>query len=152
MSLRMKITIKGDEQVMRKLAVLRRAGDDNHKIMEEIGREAIDYFSKDAFATKGRVFGAAWPDYNPAYKKWKEKHYAGRGMLQLTGTMQDGFFAVATKSSVTIDNHSAVYKYHQSTAARNKLPRRAMAGINPAIKRMVRDKVSQDIDRRMRAA
>lgn len=150
--LKMTIRVTGDKEVMRKLAVLRRAGMDNKNVMQEIGKEAIDYFSKDSFATKGRVFGSGWPDYSPAYKVWKEKNYAGRGMLQLTGDMQDSFFATTTSNSVTINNHSPHYKYHQSSAARTKMPRRQMAGINNPIKRMVKDAITKDINRKLRAA
>lgn len=145
--LKMTIRISGDDKVRRKLARMRTLKLRN--AMDEIGEKAISYFSNDAFATKGRVFGAAWQDLTPAYKRWKEKNYAGRGILQRTGNMQNSFFAEVGDTSVTIDNHSPVYKYHQSSAARTVMPRRQMAGINEPIKRIVKEAVKRDIERQL---
>lgn len=139
------IKIAGDAKVMRKLKTLRNI--DFTQANREIGKELVDYYGNDAFATRGTVFGKRWPEYNPAYKVWKEKKYAGRGMLQLTGTMQKSFFSTVTKNTVTIDNHSPIYKYHQSSAPRTKMPRRQMAGVNGKAKDIVRTAITKDLNR-----
>lgn len=149
MALRITIKVTGDKKVMRKLAVLRRAGLNMPRAMDEIGEKAIDYYGNDAFATRGRVYGGAWQELTPAYKKWKEKNYAGRGILQLSGEMQGGFFARSSDNKVTIDNRSPIYKYHQSSAPRTKMPRRQMAGVNEPIKRIVKEAIRRDITRQL---
>ena len=151
--LRMTIRVTGDKQVMHKLAILRRAGIDNKDVMQEIGKEAVSYYESDSFSTRGRVFGSAWKDLSPAYKVAKqEKWGSAYPILVASGDMQRGFFARATKNSVTIDNKSPYYKYHQSSASRTKMPRRQMAGINNPIKRIVKDAITKDINRKLRAA
>ena len=36
----------------------------------------------DVFASQGR---GGWAQLSPAYARWKEKHYPGKGILELTG-------------------------------------------------------------------
>lgn len=150
MSLRLTIKVSGDETVRRKLAIL---GNEVNKLpnaMKEIGRQAAEYYGSVGFSDKGRPWGEPWQDLSTQYKKWKEKHFAGRPTLVRTGDMQAGFFAKASDDSVTISNSVSYYKYHQSSAARkSNLPRRQMAGINGKIVSMVRSEIREEIRRKL---
>lgn len=152
MGLRITVKISGDATVQRKLAIL---GNDLNKLpeaMKNIGKEAAEYYRTTGFSDRGRPWGAGWQDLSVQYKKWKEKHYAGRPTLVRTGDMQDGFFAESNSTSVTIDNSVSYYKYHQSSADRkSNLPRRQMAGVNGKIKDMVRSEIRAAIIKKLDA-
>lgn len=152
MSIVIAVEIKGDAEVMRRLEILKKGGLDNETAMKEIGKQLIVYYANDAFASRGRVYGSAWAPLSPQYKKWKEKRYPGRGILQRSsgGGMQGNFFAVTTKNSLIINNRSPHYKYHQSSAPRKtKLPRRKMAGFNGPLRKMIRDIYRDNIERQI---
>jgi len=152
MGLRITVKISGDATVRRKLAIL---GNEVNKLpnaMDAIGKEAVRYYGSIGFTDQGRPWGEAWQQLSVQYKKWKEKHYAGRPMLVMTGDMKDSFFARTNSTSVTIDNSASYYKYHQSSAPRkSNLPRRRMAGINGKIKDVVRSEIRKEIIRKLDA-
>jgi len=154
MSLAISITVKGDKEILKKLKSLGDSINDHKEAMREIGKEAAKYYSTIGFSDKGRPWGEPWPDYSPAYRRYKEKKYgySGKPNLIATGTMKDSFYARETANSVTIGNSSPFYKYHQSTAARKKIPRRPMAGINGSIKRMVKDILREELMKKIEAA
>ncbi len=146
MSLQISITISGDATVKRKLAILGREINHMPDAMRKIGAEAADYYRTTGMSDRGRPYGSSWPDLSVQYKKWKEKHYPGRPIMVRTGSLERGFFAESTPSSVTISNHASYYKYHQSNAARgSNLPRRQIAGVNGKIKDMVKAAVRADL-------
>lgn len=97
--------------------------------MSDIGNEAKRYFSGQVFASRGGAINQRWAPLNAAYAVWKARHYAGRPPMIRTGALQQSFTSDATNTSVTIGNDSPYFKYHQSTAARKRLPRRAMIGM-----------------------
>ncbi len=43
---------------------------------------------KRAFATEGRSQGQGWTALDPRYKAWKDQHYPGKPILQLTGDLK----------------------------------------------------------------
>lgn len=154
MALLISVKIEGDQIVARRLRAIGNGINDLSLAMRDIGKEAIGYYASH-FAYKGSPYGESWPDYSIQYKKWKEKHSKSGSaypMLVFSGKMQEGFFATTTNSSVTIDNHMPYYKYHQSTAERTKIPRRAMAGINTDIKDMVKATIRKEIIRKIETA
>lgn len=143
------ISVQGNDKVLRKLKKLGDSANDHRDAMREIGRQAVNYYGGTAFTDRGRPWGKAWADWSPAYKKWREKHFAGHPMLMLGGKgsehMQTRFFAKEDGNSVTIGNSASYYKYHQSSAPRSKIPRRQMAGINGNIKDIVKNVLREDL-------
>ena len=83
-------------------------------------------FSRDVFETEGGVIGESWKPLTSAYAARKMKKYPGKGLLEATGTMKNSFATFSNMSSAAIWNTADYFKYHQSKAARSKLPRRAM--------------------------
>lgn len=152
MSLSISVTVQGDKEVQRKLKRLGNTITHLHAAMIVIGKDATHYYETVGFIDKGRAFGNPWPELSRNTLKMKQKKWAGRNTLERTGDMRRGFYAEADNDSVTIGNKVNYYKYHQSSAARSKLPRRQMAGINNPIKRMVQEAIRDEVTRKINTA
>lgn len=147
--MRINVTVKGDQETLDRLHKL---GSDLHNFtdaMKVIGKSLATYYASTGFTDQGLPFGDEWAPLSPRYLKWKEKHYAGAGMLIRTGTMQESFEFSSDQNSVTIDNKAKYFKYHQSTAARKKIPRRATMGINEGIRSTIGLIIEQDVRRKI---
>lgn len=128
-SLDMQLEVKGTEQVK---LMLTNIGADVHDLkgaMTEVGEHAKKYFGGQVFASRGGVLGQSWPRLSPGYAAQKAKRYPGRPPLVRTGLMQRSFVSSASSMSVSITNDAPYFKYHQSSEARDKIPRRVMIGI-----------------------
>ena len=150
--MQLSIQITGTKDVQRKL---RRLGPELTNLkgsMSEIGREAARYYSNQGFNSQGGVFGKAWTPLKRATTLRKARKYPGRPPLVATGKMRDGFTFTAGSNQVLIGNKVDYFKYHQSTAPRQKIPRRAMMGINAPIKQLVRTVIEAEIRKKIRTA
>ena len=150
----MKIDIKitGDKDVQTKLKRLGSSITYMRDAMENIGDDAAKYYSSKAFDSRGGVFGARWIPLNAKYAARKAKRYPGRPPLVATGDMRDSFTYVASSNQVIVSNSAPYYKYHQSTLGRTIMPRRAMAGINEPIKKIVKDRIKESISLKIKGA
>lgn len=128
-SLDMKIELKGDDQVKKMLTNLGLDLRNLRGAMNEVGRDAVKYFGGPVFVSRGSAIGEPWQRLSNRYAAQKAKRYAGRPLLVRTGTMQRSFNYSSTGTSVLIFNTDRKFVYHQSSAARSKIPRRAMIGI-----------------------
>lgn len=149
--MQLSIQITGTKQTLRKL---RKLGPELHNLkgtMEDIGAEAARYYSNQGFNSQGGVFGTPWQLLDRSYALRKARKYPGRSPLVATGEMKDSFTYTASSNSVLIGNKAEYFKYHQSTAPRSKIPRRATMGINGPIKSMVRSLIQADIQKKLRA-
>ena len=117
--------------------------------MNEVGRGAVKTFSGPVFASRGQFIGESWPRLSDDYAARKAKKYSGRPVLVRTGEMQGGFKYESTGMSVTIYNPVPHFVYHQSTAPRTKIPRRAMIGIYKGLDADVRNTVAAVIARKI---
>ena len=117
--------------------------------MNEVGRGAVKTFSGPVFTSRGQFIGESWPRLSDDYAARKAKKYPGRPVLVRTGEMQGGFKYESTGMSVTIYNPVPHFIYHQSTAPRTKIPRRAMIGIYKGLDADVRNTVSAVIARKI---
>ena len=150
--LSMSITISGTKKTQEKLKRLGSSLYDFKGAMGEIGAEGAKYYSNQAFASQGGVFGGRWASLSPRYAAIKAVLYPGRPMMVRTGKMQDSFTYAASSKEVLIGNSAPQFKYHQSTAPRSKMPRRAMMGVNDPVRKMVRTIIEADVRKKMRAA
>lgn len=128
-SLDMKLEVKGVEQVTK---MLTQAGLDIRDLkgaMSDVGEHAKKYFGGQVFASRGGVLGQTWPRLSPAYAAQKAKRDPGRPVLVRPGLMQRSFKSTPSNMSVTIYNDAPWFEYHQSSAARTKIPRRVMIGV-----------------------
>lgn len=119
--------------------------------MRQIGQYLAKYFSSEAFASQGQVFGSTWQRLSPRYSIWKAKHFPGRPPLVQTGEMENSFYYEAGSSSVVIGNRSEKFAWHQLGTSRG-IPARPMEGINDTNKRMIGTILSAEIRAKIEAA
>lgn len=148
-SLDVALEVKGDAQVKRSLVAVGLGVRDLRSAMNEVGRGAVKTFSGPVFTSRGQFIGESWPRLSDDYAARKAKKYPGRPVLVRTGEMQGGFKYESTGMSVTIYNPVPHFIYHQSTAPRTKIPRRAMIGIYKGLDADVRNTVSAVIARKI---
>lgn len=128
-SLELDLEIKGVKEVTKMLTNVGLDVRDLKGAMADVGDHAKKYFGGQVFASRGGVLGQTWPRLSPSYAARKAKRYPGRPVLVRTGLMQRSFTSTPSNMSVTIGNDAPWFKYHQSSAARTKIPRRVMIGI-----------------------
>ncbi|MCA4995106.1 hypothetical protein HWD35_10320 [Tsukamurella tyrosinosolvens] len=98
--------------------------------MNEVGRNSIKYFSGTVFVSRGQSINQRWPRLSAGYAAQKARTFPGRPPLIRTDKMRTSFAYRSTGLSATIYNTDPKFKYHQSTAPRTKIPRRAMLGVS----------------------
>lgn len=152
MGLAITIEIKGDKQAISRLKKLGHTLLNFEDAMKEIGGELKKYYGNQAYASQGGVFNDKWPRLSPRYAAWKAKHYPGAGPLIRTGTMKNSYVFESDRDSVTITNDAPQFKYHQSTAPRHKIPRRATIGVNQDVRTIVQNIIDNDIREKMKKA
>ena len=145
------IKVKGSKEMVAKLNKLGIRLKDMSFAMGEIGAEAARYYSNQGFLSQGGVFGNKWKTLDRIYALRKAQKYPGRSPLVATGKMRDSFTFTASKNSVLVGNKMDYFKYHQSTKKRSRMPRRPMMGINDPIRQIVRDMITKDIKKKIRA-
>lgn len=128
-SLDMRLEVKGDKEIVKMLTGVGLDVKDLKGAMTDVGNHAKKYFGGQVFASRGGVLGQTWPRLSSAYAAQKAKRYPGRPVLVRTGVMQRSFVSNPSNMSVTISNDDPKFKYHQSSAARKKIPRRVMIGV-----------------------
>lgn len=149
--LSMEIRITGSADAVKKLDKFGSSLFNLRDAMNDIGEQAAHYYGNQGFLSQGGVFGAKWAPLSAKYAAKKAKMYPGRPTLVRTGKMLSGFRFSADDQSVLVTNRMPYFKYHQSTAPRSKIPRRATMGINSAIKRIVRDTVQEEVRKKLKA-
>lgn len=152
MSMTVTIKITGAREAISRLRRLEGDLKNFSLAMKQIGKEVARYFANEAMASQGGVFGNRWDRLSPTYARWKAKHYPGRPPLVLRGTMQHLFDSTSNTNSATITNLAPHFKYHQSTEARHKLPRRPLIGINSDVKSIVKSIIEADVQTKLRRA
>lgn len=148
------ITVKvtGDVETINRLQKLGKSFLNFKLALDKIGEELESYFGNQVFASQGGAIDESWPALSPKYQAWKSKHFPGRGPLIQTGKMQDSFTHRSTASYVEVDNSAPYFKYHQSTLPRQKIPRRAMMGINDPVKSIISDIINADMRKKISQA
>lgn len=148
--LQVTVVVSGNKEVQEKLKKLGQSFFMLRSAMDSIGDSLEKYYRDVAFTSQGGVFGAKWARLSPKYAARKAKKYPGRSPLVLTGKMQRGFDHEADNSSVRIYNESPHFVYHQSTAPRLKLPRRAMMGVNAPVRATIQKIMKNEIEAKIR--
>lgn len=138
------VTVTGGEDVELRLQRLGRRLFMLDKSMRQIGEYLANYYANEGFASQGQVFNKTWPRLSQKYSIWKAKHFPGRPPLVLSGDMQKGFNFMAGSSSVRIGNETPEFLFQQLGTSRG-LPKRPMAGISEANKRMISNIISNEI-------
>lgn len=143
--MRITVTIKGGPDTIAKLHRLGDQLNDFSDAMRTIGQSVGNYYASTGFTDQGRPYGEDWASLSPRYLKRKELKHPGAPMLVASGKMQRSFFFKPGPQGVIIDNSTPYFKYHQSTANRSKIPRRATMGINGGIRSTIGTIIEKDI-------
>lgn len=151
MALSVSVSVKGNAAFMQKLVALGPALTDFRKPLKDIGDELVKYYSGQVFESQGGVFGTPWAQLSPATQAYKAKHYAAYAAVPLvaTGTMRKSFRSSVTPRRLVIDNTAPYFVYHQSTTPRHKLPRRPMLGVNDDVKSIIKQIITNDLNKKI---
>lgn len=90
-----------------------------------------------SFETEGANLGMTWAPLAPEYAERKAKLFPGKGILEATGRMRQGFVSRVTSTLAEIWNAVDYFAYHQSRGPRAKLPRRPMMALTEEAKRQI---------------
>lgn len=150
-SLELTLEVKGDKEIKQMLTGLGLDVKDLKGAMTDVGDHAKKYFGGQVFASRGGVLGQNWPRLSPAYAAQKAKRYPGRPVLVRTGVMQRSFTSKPSNMSVTISNDAPWFKYHQSSAARTKIPRRVMIGVYNGMQSDVTNIIARALTKKIQA-
>ena len=126
MSFYLSWTIEGEKQLSRNLLLLADKVRDWTPAFEETAYTLKNIFQNDVFASEGSVIEEHWSPLKKAYALQKAKKYPGKGLLEATGTMRNGFMTLWRPDMAMVWNDVEYFKYHQSNQPREKMPRRVM--------------------------
>ncbi|MCT2077509.1 phage virion morphogenesis protein [Dietzia cinnamea] len=151
-SLSISMSLSNAVRVQKMLGELGLSLSDLKSGMEDVGTDAVKFFSNSVFASRGGAIGVTWPRLSTSYADAKAKKFPGRGVLVASGTMRKSFDSEASQMSVTISNRDPKFKYHQSSRARKRIPRRQMLGMSPQLQRRVTKTLAGSLAKKVREA
>lgn len=128
-ALELELDVKGVKEVTTMLKKVGADVSDLKGAMADVGDHAKKYFGGQVYSSRGGAIGQPWQRLSDKYAAQKAKKYPGRPVLVRTGLMQRSFTSKPSAMSVTISNNAPWFKYHQSSATRYVVPRRAMIGV-----------------------
>lgn len=146
------IQVKGSKQAIKKLQRIAKEIVDFRAEMREVGQYLAKYYSTMPFVSAGGVYGAGWPKLSPKYAVRKAMLYPGRPMLQATGKMANSFAFQSGASFSRVVNNDPKFVYHQSSAARSKIPRRMMMAITDQHIKTIKTIIEKGIQDKLRSA
>lgn len=151
-SLELEMKLNNVDAVNKMLTGIGRDVRDLRGAMNEVGLSTISYFSGQVFASRGSTIngGQRWQRLNDRYAAKKAEDYSGRPVLVRTGKMQSSFRHKATDTSVVIRNTAMYFPYHQSSAPRSVLPRRAMIGVYQGMQDDVTATIGKALSKKIR--
>lgn len=128
------ITISGNAEVQKRLKAFEGDLNDWHSTFNNVADYLMDVYQRQTFMTEGGVLGIRWSDLNPQYELWKAKHYAGRGILEASGTLKKGFKKRVGSQDLEIWNPVTYGVYHQQGRG---VPERQFIGMTDDMRRRV---------------
>jgi len=136
-------SIEGEKQLSRNLMIAADRVKDWTPAFKESAEYLKEVFSNEVFDTQGAVIGEHWSPLSKAYALQKARKHPGKGLLEATGDMRNGFLTLWRPDMAAVWNKMDYFKYHQSNQPRHVLPRRVMMKIGEYQKEIV-VKVFQD--------
>lgn len=144
MSVTLTITIQGDKETLARLEKLSTQLNDMSKPFKTAGNLLTKFYSSVPFASRGSVYGRAWPGLSEAYAKRKAKLYPARPVLIASGKMAESFKFQSTKELLRIYNATGdLFKWHQLGEGNN--PQRVMMLLDQQRKKVVVDEVETHV-------
>lgn len=119
--------IEGEQQLSRNLLLVASRVKDWSPAFRETTVELRNIFSNDVFNSEGQAIQESWSPLSKAYAFKKAKKYPGKGILEATGKMRQGFTSLYRPDMAMVWNQVEYFKYHQSNKPRgSNLPRRVV--------------------------
>ena len=144
-----RVTIEGDDELVRKLRKFGVSILDLSDSMEQTGTYLDRFFSGEVFTSRGRVIGKPWPALNSTYATFKARMWPGRPPLIRTGLMNRSFRHKSTKLTTSLWNEADYFKYHQEGRG---VPERVMMHVDQKRTRSIVGFIASDIEGKMKAA
>lgn len=146
------IKISNRDEIERKLAKIGVELADFSGELKSVGQYLVNYFSRDVFATLGRVYGQRWADVTPQRLAYKMIHYPqnAHATLQATGFMRNNFFFQSSRDFLKIQNRATYFIQHQ--LGNDYMPQRVMMALNRANKDGIVTIVTKGIQERIAKA
>ncbi len=130
--------IEGEKQISRNLLLLASRVKDWTPAFAETAYSLKSIFSKEVFDTEGAAINERWAPLSKAYAYRKAQKYPGKGILEATGRMRNGFMTLYRPDMAAVWNDVQYFKYHQSNQARSSnLPRRVVMKLAQSQREMV---------------
>lgn len=148
--MRVTVTVTGTKDEITRFKKLGDKLTDFSTAMREIKNTLKTYYSKMVFGSEGAILGDRWAALSPVYRKWKTKHYPGRGILVASGRLERGVRGVSSRNSATIDNPTPYFEYLQLGTKRMKP--RPMLAVNRDVTDTVGNIIEKDIAGKLGAA
>ena len=82
-----RVIVKNEDAVRRKLAELRRRVSDFRPVWRSV-RAYLYRMEQEQFASQGGRGGAPWKPLSPAYARWKAVKHPGKPILELSGKLK----------------------------------------------------------------
>lgn len=151
------VTVTGLDDAQARLGAL---GDSLHDFtgaLTSLGTALLRYYSETVFVTSGEALGSSWRALKDTTVKEKIRKWPGRGILQRSGAMQEGFYNDITPVSLFISNHVKYFEYNQlgtgekgdgvvpGVGRGKNLPARPMLGVNSAVESLVTQVIEADV-------
>lgn len=138
MAFRFTFSVEGETQVDRTLARFADNVGDARPAWEALAAK-FARAERRQFATEGAYASGGWAPLSPKYAAWKERHYPGRPILELTGALKDSLtrrpfgVEVIEPGYMVLGSGIDYGKYHQAGGGR--LPRRRPVELTEASRR-----------------
>jgi len=128
-------TMLGDVVLARGISRYGDAVRDFSPVWEQI-REDFHRIEGEQFDTEGARSGSPWAPLSPTYAAWKQKHFPGKQVLQLTGMMWGqfgvgvGMMTTVEPMKLTMEPSGVPYAgIHQQGSPSTNLPRRRVVDL-----------------------
>ena len=148
--LSLNVTIDGLQKVMQQLDATGEVLKDFKPEMELIGDFLVDFFSNAVFETEGQIIGENWAPLSEQYQEWKTKNYPGRGILERTSKLRQGFEAIPTATYCIIRN--AVPYGVFAEFGTSKMPPRVFMKLDQERGVIIRDMIIENMNNRIKEA
>jgi len=133
--IKLKLDIIGEKSVVRGMdALIQHLGKDLRPMLEAV-REWWYSWQSAVFAEEGsELLGRKWQPLSHNYAAWKERHFPGRPILELTGALRDamtgkgsGAWRKVEKKSMTLGTQGIDYTFAHNFGT-DRLPARKFIG------------------------
>lgn len=150
------VTVTGLDEAKAKTAALGERLSDFTEALTSLGTAMIKFYSDSVFNTSGEALGSPWRALTDKTVLEKDKKWPGRGILQRTGALQQGFYNDITPMSLFISNNTKtangadLFAIHQlgtssGSGRGHNIPARPMIGVNPVIESLIQTVIEADV-------